>query len=168
MLKPALPRFVVPSLLALLLAGGCQTRSGDEAPGGVAVTPQAEPQTTPAGERLLVLPVETEWSLSTASAKGLDRPEASAITLRIAPKRLSGSSGCNSFSVGFHMAEDGALSVGQPAATKRGCPGAVGTVEQALFTLLPQLNAAWQDGDALVLSAADGSTLRFVPAVAAP
>jgi heat shock protein HslJ len=164
----ALPRFAGPLLLALLCTSGCQTRSSGDEQAAPAMNGQAADRSAVAGERLLALPVETSWTLSKASAAGLDRPEAGAVTLRIAPKRLSGNSGCNNYSAGFHMDEGGKLSVGQPAATKRGCPGAVGAIEQALFAVLPQLDSASMDADALVLSTADGATLRFVPAKTEP
>ncbi len=115
--------------------------------------------------KLDALPVETYWALVSSNASGLDRAEATSIRLNIDHSRLSGDSGCNQFSAGYQMLEN-RLSVGLPAATKRGCESPVAQIEQALFALLPTLESASMDGSDLILHGAGDVNLRFTPAAA--
>ncbi len=157
-----LPR-VTTMLATLLLVVGCQTRSENDTDAAA----DTAPPPNRAGTRLQALPVETDWTLVESNASGLSRAEANAIRLHVSHNRLSGDSGCNQFSAGYHISES-KLSVGMPAATKRGCPGAVGEVEQALFALLPELSEAASFEDQLILRDGRGRELRFAPAAAAP
>lgn len=137
----------LPLLLVLLAMSGCRTPSAETA--SVAL------ETLPAG---------SDWALETSDVAGLDRPEAGAIRLHVEVDRLSGDSGCNRFSATYTFS-DGQLQIGPAMATKRGCPGPTGEIEQQLFALLPSLASASMEGDVLVLRAADGGSLRFRPAV---
>ncbi len=142
----------------LLAVSGCQTPSAET---------DATPKVVAAAVVLLeALPVETYWALTSSTAKGLDRAEASSIRLNIDHKRLSGDSGCNRFSAGYQMLEK-RLSVGLPAATKRGCESPAGEIEQALFAVLPTLESASMDGSDLVLHGAGDVSLRFTATAAA-
>ncbi len=146
-------------LLAISLAG-CQSPPTDAEQSS---DPKAE---KPMTDALDALPDGTEWVLVSATAAGLDRPEAQAIKLSVAPTRLSGTGGCNRFSSGYQIV-DKKLVIGAAAATKMGCPGAVGEIEQLLFALLPQLSSAKMDGIHLVLQNDAGASLRFSPATPA-
>jgi len=139
------PRRALPLLLALLAMSGCRTPSAD-----------------PAAVALENLPAGTDWALEASDVAGLDRPEAGSIRLHLEADRLSGDSGCNRFSAAYSL-DGGKLQIGPAAATKRGCPGPSGEIEQRLFELLPTLSSASMEGDALVLRAADGGHLRFLP-----
>ena len=141
----------------LLAVSGCQT-------------PPAETdakQSVVAAEVVMLdeLPVETYWALTSSNATGLDLAQAKAIRLNIDHARLSGDSGCNQFSAGYQVLEK-RLSVGVPAATKRGCQSPVAEIEQALFAVLPTLESASLDGSDLILHGAGGVTLRFAPTAA--
>lgn len=142
-------------LLTMSLAA-CQSPPTDSVQSS---DPKAE---NPMADVLDALPDGTEWVLASATAAGLDRPEAQAIQLSIAPTRVSGTSGCNRFSSGYQIV-DKKLVIGAAAATKMGCPGAVGEIEQLLFALLPQLSSAKMDGIHLVLQNDAGASLRFSP-----
>lgn len=134
--------------LALLAVSGCQTPAAQEA-----------------GTPLDTLPPDTDWSLVNASAPGLDRTEAKSIRLHIEGDRLSGDSGCNRFSASYTMTS-GTLELGPVVASKRGCPGVTGEVEQALFAALRNVRSASMDGNELLLEDSTGGQLRFAPAAA--
>jgi len=144
------------------MAVGCQLPPADP-------TVQDAPAETKASTavRLTALPFESDWTLESATVAGLDLPEARAITLHIAPTRVSGSTGCNQYSTGYYVQGE-VLGIGLPAATKRGCEAPFAQIEQVLLTLLPQINAASMDGDALLLHVKDGGELRFVRAAPMP
>jgi heat shock protein HslJ len=134
--------------LALLLVSGCQM-----------------PAAQGAGTPLDALPTNSDWALTSASAAGLNRPEAALVRLHIEGERLSGDSGCNRFSASYSISA-GKLSIGPVVASKRGCPSAAGEVEQALFAALQTLTSASMDGVDLLLEDSAGGQLRLSPAVA--
>lgn len=91
-----------------------------------------------------------------AALARLTRP----VTLRFESGRLSGFSGCNSFSGSYRLDGD-RLNIGPVASTQMACPEPGASVEQAFHaglagTLLYQI-----EGEALSLTSDSGATLRF-------
>jgi heat shock protein HslJ len=111
---------------------------------------------------LTALPDGTRWQLQAASIDALQVPEASEVTLNVDAQRIHGNSGCNQYSAGYRF-EAGGFVLDPVAATKRGCLGPGGTIEQAFFAALRQVQGFAREGDALVMRLADGGRLVFHP-----
>jgi heat shock protein HslJ len=91
-----------------------------------------------------------------ATLAGLSRP----VTMRFESGRLTGFSGCNNFSGGFQLRDDG-LSIGPVASTQMACTGPGSSIESAFQ---PALSGTWRyavDGDELTATTAAGDVLRF-------
>ena len=103
-----------------------------------------------------------EWRL--AQLKGESVEPGSRATLAFPSKTsVSGSGGCNNF-VGAVAADQGRLSLGQLAATRKACPGAVMKLEDDYLAALSQATGYRLDGEELVLLDASGTAiLRFEP-----
>jgi heat shock protein HslJ len=124
-----------------------------------AVAPDTD--STPA-TALAALPEGTRWHLHDSSLDALKLPEAREVTLHIEAGRLHGNSGCNQYSAGYRF-EAGRFVLEPVAATKRGCLGPGGAIEQAYFAALRQLQGFGRRGEALVMQLADGGHLEFHP-----
>lgn len=98
-------------------------------------------------------------SFESTETSGYDLVEGSTITLRFADGSLGANAGCNSMSGAFTI-EDGALSVGEMAATMMACDEALMAQDTWLgefFAASPQVAL---DGDTLTLTG-DEATLTF-------
>jgi heat shock protein HslJ len=147
-------------VFALLAAGGI---AGCVAQPHVGSDPQESAVATHE-QPLRALPAGTRWRLADSQRETLQLPEAARVILQFDDTRIFGDSGCNQYSAGYSIGDDGRITMQAIAATKRGCPGPIGAIERAWFEALHSLQWISRDGDALLLRLADGDALRFVDA----
>jgi heat shock protein HslJ len=106
----------------------------------------------------------SHWKLVDASRGALQaHGAASGVTLAFGSARVSGYSGCNSYSGDYTLA-GGTLGIGSVTRTKRGCADAPGAVEAAWFEALERKSLqVVQQPERLTLTTADGLRLDFAP-----
>lgn len=108
--------------------------------------------------------INTRWTLDTVVGTGgtsSSVPAGASATMTFADGRVSGSTGCNSFSGAATVAGD-KITFGDIAATRRACDGAVGSVEADVLRVLDGTATFRIEGDRLILEAPDGSGLQLV------
>lgn len=154
------------ALLALLFAAALPACAAqpDAADSQAAAGAPVTTSTADHSEPLRALPTGTRWRLAGSEREALSLADAGGVTLRIEQDRLYGDSGCNQYSAGYQVDPSGNITVEPVVSTKRGCPGDVGTIENAWYEALGQLQSIRRAGDDLLLVLAPGDTLRFVPA----
>lgn len=108
------------------------------------------------------------WRLASASAGELAALEAAReVTMAFDEEgRVFGKGGCNRYTSAYRL-DEGSLTFDAVAATKMLCIGDGDTVERAFFDVLGGPLSVTREGDALLLQAANGLVLRFVPESAA-
>jgi heat shock protein HslJ len=107
----------------------------------------------------------TRWRLSSVGPSGYTEAEwqASGITVEfdVAKGRLSGSTGCNSYSATVSAAGDD-LAVSAPIATRRACPSPTASgLEHEYLENLAKVTAFAVAGDNLDVSQSDGGGMAF-------
>jgi heat shock protein HslJ len=109
--------------------------------------------------------LDTTWALNTVvGAGGTASSVPAGVTARIAftaDGRVTGNTGCNSFS-GTATVTGDRVTFGDLASTRRACIGAGGSVEADMLRVLQGTVTYRIEGDRLILEAADGSGLQFV------
>ncbi|WP_306048872.1 META domain-containing protein [Oceaniradius stylonematis] len=72
---------------------------------------------------------------------------------------VSGNGGCNTFTGSYETGEDGALTVGPLASTRKACEAEIMTAETAFLAALGSASAYSVEGDTMTLNDASGSQL---------
>jgi heat shock protein HslJ len=103
----------------------------------------------------------TPWVLSADAPLGVAL-EAVAVTAQFDDGRLSGHSGCNSYTASYEVDGD-SLTIGPDiAGTNMACPPAQSAIERAYLARLPKVTGYEIDGDTLTMKDDEGETiLRF-------
>lgn len=142
--------------VAILAACG----SGDDDTTAVPEDDNGESSEAPPDAPLL----GTYWGLDgvdVADVTADPPPDTSAYVL-IEEGNVEGQTGCNSFGGNAEVSEDNAtVSFSQVIATKRGCSGDLGEMDQAMLSVLRGEVTAEVSGDTLTLTNAEGGTLEL-------
>lgn len=143
-------RIVLPLLVLVLGFGGLMAAQQFAAP------PAEASADAPAPDASQLL--GEEWLIEDIAGAGVvDDTQA---TLQFLPEgKLAGNATCNRI-IGSYEVVDGRLTLGPAGTTMMACPEALMNQEQKLLGLLPQVESfRLDDTGALVLSAADGTTI---------
>ncbi len=116
--------------------------------------------TTRAGVAL----VGTNWELTDAASLGVPLSGVT-VTARFDSGRVSGDSGCNSYSASYRTSGDQLTISSSIAATQRACEPVPTAVEQQYLARLPKTTSYAIRGDQLTLSGSGGSALLVYRAV---
>lgn len=104
----------------------------------------------------------TQWVAQLIDGAPVDRERAP--TLAFTPEdRVVGSGGCNSLR-GIYEARGGRMDLSALSLTEMACAGPVMAQESAFVAVLDAATRYRQDGERLVIVAADGRTLVLTPA----
>lgn len=144
-------RFAIATLLAATLVAACGSSGGSDGSGGSGSTPAVQPPVT--GHL---------WVLD--ATRLLPAAADVTVTANFAQGRVSGTSGCNQYSVPYRAnAVQGTLSIGpQLQSTLIGCPGLRGQVEQAYTAALIKVRQYEATSELLtMLDSAGKALLRF-------
>jgi heat shock protein HslJ len=145
--RPA--RLLLILLLSLCGPGACSSQSAP-----------SDPAQRPA--QLL----DTEWAfveVAGLSAPLPAGPAAATLTLASAGGQLSGSTGCNRMQGSYEHPAEGSLRFGPVAATKRGCPPDLATVEKGVLEALAATTGYDLGEGSLELRAGDRRLARLAP-----
>lgn len=130
---------------------------------GVTVTYRREAATSEGAGQAPIL--GTTWELVSTAARGADPeplPEGVGIpSLTIRDGRAKLFTGCNRGSAAADVGDDGFITFGVVATTRKACPGAAGEIETKVLAVLKDRVAAAFDGDGHLLLTNDGARLTF-------
>ncbi len=141
----------------VLLMGACSGSSSDE----------ETPSTDDAGN--VFGPDEVslagEWLVSDIEQDGarVDPPDSASPRFQIADGRIAGTAGCNQLTGPLVLNDDGSVTVGVLAATRKACPDeALMAFEATLAQVIGQVDRWRRDGDLMVFSGTDVEII-FLP-----
>ena len=137
-------------LLLVLAACGSDSKSGSSS--------NSTTTTKPGGDLTGV-----HWVLSEDTDLGVPTTGV-VVTADFADGRMSGNSGCNSYSASFKVSGD-AMTLGPAAGTKMACPPAESAVEQAYLERLSKVASYALSDSTLELKDADGTAILTFEAV---
>lgn len=128
----------------------------------LACGPTSGPSPTPSGP---VAPVDATgtWRLEAGTTDGVAVPLVPEypVTLIVKGSQIGGTSACNGYGAEL-VVENGRTVVGAMSGTAMGCEPEVMASEMAYIAALERVDAATNDGEALILSG-PGVSLRFAP-----
>lgn len=153
--RPA--RLLLILLLGLGGPGACSSQSAASGPGD-------------SGDRPAQL-LDTEWVFVEVAGLTAPLPAGSAaatLTLASAGGQFSGSTGCNRMQGSYEHPAEGSLRFGPVAATKRGCPPDLATVEKGVLEALAATSGYALGEGSLELRAGDRLLARLTPSQPTP